>query len=105
MQITLNVNNNNQATASFVAHHPEVRHALENAMPRLREMLGDAGIQLGQSNVSAGTPDQQAAFENGRQSSGRGSSGTSETAAIEAPSHVSHVRTPGAADGMVDTFA
>lgn len=103
MQITLNVNNNNQATANFVAHHPEVRHALENAMPRLREMLGDAGIQLGQSNVSAGTSDQQAAFENGRHSSRRSSA--AETASPEAPLHVSHIRTPGASDGMVDTFA
>lgn len=103
MQITLNVNNNH-ATASFIAHHPEVRNALENAMPRLREMLGDAGIQLGQSNVSAGTSDQQAAFESGRQSSARQGS-TNETAAIDASLHVSHVRTPSASDGMVDTFA
>tara|TARA_R110001599_G_scaffold159052_1_gene346172 strand:- start:194278 stop:195387 length:1110 start_codon:yes stop_codon:yes gene_type:complete len=103
MQITLNVNNN-QATASFIAHHPEVRNALENAMPRLREMLGDAGIQLGQSNVSAGTSDQQAAFESGRQSSGR-NGGTSETGGNETPLHVSHVPTPAATDGTVDTFA
>lgn len=104
MQITLNVNNN-QATASFVAHHPEVRHALENAMPRLREMLGDAGIQLGQSNVSAGTPDQQAAFENGRQSSGGSNNRAPEMSNTDTPLHVSHVRAPGASEGMVDTFA
>ena len=103
MQITLNVNNN-QATANFVAHHPEVRQALENAMPRLREMMGDAGIQLGQSNVSAGTSDQQAAFENGRQSSGR-HNGSSDTASNDQPVHVSHVRAPNTPDGAVDTFA
>lgn len=103
MQITLNVNNNH-ATASFIAHHPEVRNALENAMPRLREMLGDAGIQLGQSDVSAGTSDQQAAFESGRQSSARQGS-TNDSATVDPLLHVSHVRTPSASDGMVDTFA
>lgn len=103
MQITLNVNNNH-ATASFIAHHPDVRNALENAMPRLREMLGDAGIQLGQSNVSAGSSDQQAAFESGRQSSARQGS-TNDSATVDPTLHVSHVRTPSASDGMVDTFA
>ena len=35
---------------------PKVREALENALPRLREALGDVGIQLGQANVGANTP-------------------------------------------------
>lgn len=42
-----------QATASFVSSNPVVREALEAALPRLREVLADAGIQLGQSQVSA----------------------------------------------------
>jgi flagellar hook-length control protein FliK len=36
-----------------------VRQALEAAFPRLREMMNEAGIQLGQATVSADTPRQQ----------------------------------------------
>ena len=58
LQIVLHVTND-QATASFFSAQPEVRHALEAAFPRLREMMNDAGIQLGQATVSADTPRQQ----------------------------------------------
>jgi flagellar hook-length control protein FliK len=42
-----------QATANFVSGNPAVREALEAALPRLREVLADAGVQLGQTQVSA----------------------------------------------------
>ena len=102
MQVTLNVSNN-QATANFTAHQPEVRHALEAAMPRLREMLNDAGIQLGQSNVSAGTQQQQQnAF--GEQRQGGRQSGQSSNS-VEPVIHVSHVPVPNGGNSIVDTFA
>lgn len=52
LQITLKLNGD-QATASFVSPHTEVRQVIEDAMPRLRELLAGAGIQLGQTNVGA----------------------------------------------------
>ena len=58
LQVVVNVSND-QATASFFAAQPEVRQALESAFPKLREMLSEAGIQLGQATVSAETPQQQ----------------------------------------------
>ncbi|MDQ9170823.1 flagellar hook-length control protein FliK [Oxalobacteraceae bacterium R-40] len=64
LQVVLNVNNA-QANATFIAAQPEVRQALEAALPKLREMLGDAGIQLGQANINAGTPHQGGNFEQG----------------------------------------
>lgn len=71
MQIMLNVTNA-QANATFVAAQPEVRQALEAALPRLREMLGEAGIQLGQTNINAGTPQQGGGSEqNGKPPSSR----------------------------------
>jgi len=103
LQVTLNVSNN-QATANFTAHQPEVRHALEAAMPRLREMLNDAGIQLNQSNVSAGTPNQQNAFSEQRQG-GRQSSSNTHSNEAEPVIHVSHVAVPTIGNGIVDTFA
>ena len=57
LQIVLNISND-QATASFFSAQPEVRQALEAAFPRLREMMNEVGIQLGQATVSADTPRQ-----------------------------------------------
>lgn len=102
MQVTVNVSNN-QATANFVVHQPEVRHALEASMPRLREMLNEAGIQLGQSSVSAGMPN-QGSFDQARQGgSGRHAGRSSDT--IDTTVQVTHVPTPRGGTGMVDTFA
>jgi flagellar hook-length control protein FliK len=44
---------NDQASAQFVSTHLTVREAIETAMPRLREMLADSGITLGNTSVSA----------------------------------------------------
>ncbi len=57
LQIVLNITND-QATASFFSAQPEVRQALEAAFPKLRDMMNEAGIQLGQATVSADTPRQ-----------------------------------------------
>jgi flagellar hook-length control protein FliK len=102
LQIVLNVSDS-QATAQFTAAQPEVRHALEAAMPKLREMLGEAGIQLGQSNVSAGTPNNQQNAFNQPQQSSRNSGSPSENSDMPAPATRTQVITGG--QGLVDTFA
>lgn len=51
--------NDGQATLSFVTPHAPVREAIEAATPRLREMLGDSGISLGDVSVNVGTFAQQ----------------------------------------------
>jgi flagellar hook-length control protein FliK len=107
LQVVLSVNKD-QATAAFTSAAPEVRQALEAALPRLREMMGEAGIQLGNATVSAGTSDQnpsnQAASSGSGQrgapgSSGQGGQGSVEGA--EAP-RTTIRRLP---SGAVDTFA
>jgi flagellar hook-length control protein FliK len=57
LQIVLNITND-QATANFFSAQPEVRQALEAAFPKLREMMNEAGIQLGQATVSSENPRQ-----------------------------------------------
>lgn len=52
VNISLNINGD-QASATFVSPHAEVRQAIEDALPRLREMLSGAGINLGQANVGS----------------------------------------------------
>jgi flagellar hook-length control protein FliK len=37
--------------AEFFSAQPDVRHALEASLPRLRDMLGQQGLQLGQADV------------------------------------------------------
>ena len=103
LQIVLNVTND-QATASFFSAQPEVRHALEAAFPRLREMMNDAGIQLGQATVSADTPQQQ------NDTSGRQAQRIVPPfpgADPGAPAGLQAVQTPirQAGRGLVDTFA
>ena len=43
---------NDQASISFVTQNSVVREAVEDAIPRLRDMLQESGVNLGQSNVS-----------------------------------------------------
>ena len=99
MQVVLHVTNG-QADASFFSAQPEVRQALEAAMPKLREMLGEAGVTLGQTSVSAGSPQQQG--QSGQTASGsrQRPAGATETAAPL----VGGSRTIGG-NGLVDTFA
>lgn len=43
-----------QASASFSSPHPEVRKAIEDSLPMLRQMFADAGLQLGHADVGSG---------------------------------------------------
>lgn len=102
LQVVVHVTND-QASATFISAHPDVRHALEAALPKLREMMGEAGIQLGQSTVGAGNPNQQ---DNQGGSSRHATSGMGNmNAPIDNAIQTGHVliRTTGL--GMVDTFA
>lgn len=100
LQIVLNVSNNS-ATAEFTAAQPEVRQALETAMPRLRDMLNDAGIQLSHANVSAGMPNHQQGTPGGRQGANR-SAAADDGDADSAPAVREQAITAG--QGLVDTF-
>ena len=45
-----------QVRAEFNSASTEVRQAIEASLPRLRELLGQHGLQLGQADVGAGQP-------------------------------------------------
>lgn len=45
-----------QATVLFTSPHGAVREAIENAMPKLRELMADNGITLGNTSVSDQSP-------------------------------------------------
>lgn len=102
LQVVLNVTNE-QATASFFSAQPEVRQALEAAFPRLREMMNEAGIQLGQATVSADTPQQNNTPDRQPQRIAAPFPGADEAAAggVQAL----HVPVQTAGRGLIDTFA
>jgi flagellar hook-length control protein FliK len=91
-----------QATALFTSPHAAVRDAVEQAMPRLRDMLADNGIMLGNATVSDQTPRDQgqsgaqrtvSAVANSLQDSPALSSGAAKVSPISRH------------NGIVDTFA
>jgi flagellar hook-length control protein FliK len=51
IEVSISVNND-EVNVSFQASHPATREALESSLPRLRELLGDSGLSLGQASVS-----------------------------------------------------
>lgn len=92
-----------QATAQFLSPHSAVREAIEEALPRLREMMAENGIQLG--NVMVGAESfqqdnkQQQAFHSAKGDTRMIGTRTETTGQIETT--VSSNRH----NGMVNTYA
>ncbi|MGO2331598.1 MAG: flagellar hook-length control protein FliK [Pseudoalteromonas nigrifaciens] len=53
-----------QAQINFVVQNQQAKEALEQSLPRLREMLAQQGIDLGESTISYGEPGGQGAEQN-----------------------------------------
>ncbi|MBS1210626.1 MAG: flagellar hook-length control protein [Proteobacteria bacterium] len=96
-----------QASATFVTASPAAREALQDAMPRLREVLAQSGIQLGQANVNAG-------FSGQTQSDNPGKPGTAgrfsaqsdgDVGGIDVLAGLSRSSWSRQGNGMIDTFA
>ena len=97
-----------QASASvqFSAAHAATREAIESALPRLREMLLDNGIALGNATVDARTPGN---------TNGSGDFGRSYHGSTQPPLQAGHPLEPSIqprpgsplrrGNGLVDTFA
>ena len=100
LQIVLNLTND-QATASFFTAQPEVRQALEAAFPRLRDMMSEVGIQLGEATVSAETPRQHDTPERQAQ---RAATPFGETHDAT-DSHAAPLPVRQSGRGLVDTYA
>ncbi|WP_426211692.1 flagellar hook-length control protein FliK [Massilia sp. TWP1-3-3] len=109
MQVVLSVTNDH-ATVTFSSATPEVRQALEDAMPKLREMMSESGIALGNASVNDGSAQQQQQARDdasGRMGRGggrlegdaSGSAGQAEAKVAERPKRT------GQLPGLVDTFA
>ncbi len=93
--------NDAQAIASFSSQQPEVRKAIEDALPSLKAMFADAGLQLQQANVGSGDAGQQAAHR--RQVDG---GGVAAHDADDVPASIAASPLPvRASNRLLDTFA
>lgn len=104
VRVVVSVSNNN-ASANFFSANPDVRQALEGSLPRLREMMEGAGIQLGQAQVGAensGNPEPGHASFGGKTAGMTGEEGDIGplTAVTDVPAARQTVT-----KGLVDTFA
>jgi flagellar hook-length control protein FliK len=72
MHIRMNMNGDG-ATVHFTVANQQARDALEQSMPRLREMLNNQGVQLGDTSVQQQSSGQQQRYA----ASGDGSGGQS----------------------------
>jgi flagellar hook-length control protein FliK len=89
-----------QATAFFTSPHAMVRDAVEQALPRLREMLADNGIMLGNATVSdQGQRDNPEAHTQGR------TAAPDDNPVIIGSSMGARALPVANHNGMVDTFA
>ncbi len=103
IQVSLNLSGD-QLTASFASPHADVRQAINDAMPQLRDMLAGAGVNLGQANV--GGQLQQQAQQPGSQAPGGGRFADDNVILQDAAS--AGVATPAPVHrgrGLVDLFA
>lgn len=53
VRVTLSIADG-QASASFISLQPEVRQAIQDAVPRLKELFADVGLPLQQASVGSG---------------------------------------------------
>lgn len=101
LEISLKLNGD-QATLQFTSAHAAVRDAIEQSIPRLRDMLADSGISLGNTTVSDQAPREQQ--QRGQAGAARGDdNAVGAHGADETPLPVTTRLSRH--DGMVDTFA
>ena len=97
MQIRLNVSGDS-ASVSFVVQSQHAKEMLADAMPRLRDMFSEQGIDLGESFVS-----QQQTGDQGEQQSG-GQSGGGFDDNVPEDAKMNETRVVRQANGLIDDY-
>ena len=87
--------------ASFTSAHADVRQALENSLPKLREMLGEQGLELTHADVSQHS-DPRTNDGNAQAGGNGGNGGDAEPGATTAETHTPHTLR---LRGLLDTYA
>tara|TARA_B100000700_G_scaffold82540_1_gene92951 strand:+ start:5061 stop:6473 length:1413 start_codon:yes stop_codon:yes gene_type:complete len=106
LSVSLKVAEHGGAQAQFLSAHAQVRNALEQAIPQLREALAQQGITLGDTSVghqASGQHSQEQGLA-GRQSQGTGIIGENDEGGVDPRSMLSPSATS-LIDGRVDLYA
>lgn len=101
LEVIINVNND-KADATFISENPEVRKALEDGVTTLRQLMGQAGVELGQANVS--TSKQKQEFQQANQQQLARQQTTNSTNQFEESSN-NRPAVVRESNGLVDIFA
>ncbi len=105
VEVMLNINSD-QATVQFVSSHLAVREAIEASLPRLREMMAENGITLGDVSVGAESFQQQAdTKQNNKESSSHGYDSHLTGMNDESMGKVESTISLNRHNGIVNTFA
>ncbi|HNH52194.1 MAG TPA: flagellar hook-length control protein FliK, partial [Nitrosomonas sp.] len=94
-----------QVSAQFTSPHLAVREAIESALPRLREMMAENGITLGNTTVGAETSQQHANQQHGSIASNANENSTTTVATIQGLSTEFNGSVLPRHQGIINTFA
>ena len=113
MQIQLSIGQDQQASVQFIVQQQSSRDAVEQTLPKLREMLAQQGIQLTQSSVQQQSQQQNQSNSSGQWASqsgdqgGKGANphGQNGKNGVEAGSSVQNLRIQRGEDAGIDFYA
>lgn len=113
MQIQLSIGPDQQASVQFIVQQQSSRDAVEQTLPKLREMLAQQGIQLTQSSVQQQSQQQHQSNASGQWASqsgdqgGKGANphGQNGKNGVEAGSSVQNLRIQRGEDTGIDFYA
>ena len=103
IMLSLTHENGTQASAQFVSPHLAVREAIESALPRLRELMAESGIQLGDVMVGTESFQQQKQGEQHAHPFARGTHSFNTT--TNSDSNLEMNISANRHNGIVNTFA
>lgn len=106
MQIKMS-QDGDQVNVSFIVQQPHAKEALESALPKLKEMLAEQGIEMGEGAISQESPKREADKDGGSggqgQYAGNAEEEIGESELDDMPAN--HIRIAGGALGGIDYFA
>lgn len=98
-----------QVNVSFIVQQPHAKEALENALPKLKELLAEQGIELGEGAISQESPKRE--MDNDAQSGSGGNGQYASQQELDADEEeldsmaATQIRVAGGSLGGIDYFA
>lgn len=105
MEVQISVNQDQQVSITFTANNAVVKEALDSALPKLREMLDEQGLDLNDVNVADRSQQQAEQQANSKASKLHREEGTMTSDGATEQAEISHYGTMQLSDGAIDFFA